>query len=438
VIMVALVVALIPTTIGALLSAIGIAGMDRLVQRNVLAMSGRAVEAAGDVNTLLLDKTGTITIGNRQASEFLPVNGVSVQELADAAQLSSMADYTPEGRSIVVLAKSQFGLRERSEGELPGAHFVEFTAQTRMSGVDLQDGRQVRKGASSAVREWIRESGGTPPPELGQMVDGISAAGGTPLVVAEKHNGPARALGVIHLKDIVKEGISERFAELRKMGIKTVMITGDNPMTARAIAQESGVDDFLAEATPEDKMALIKKEQQGGHLVAMTGDGTNDAPALAQADVGVAMNTGTSAAKEAGNMVDLDSNPTKLIEIVEIGKQLLITRGSLTTFSIANDVAKYFAMLPAMFAVVYPGLRHLNIMGLHSPTSAITSAIIFNALIIIALIPLALRGVRYTPSSASALLRRNLWIYGLGGLIIPFIGIKLIDLIVMNIPGIGG
>jgi K+-transporting ATPase ATPase B chain len=438
VIMVALVVALIPTTIGALLSAIGIAGMDRLVQRNVLAMSGRAVEAAGDVNTLLLDKTGTITIGNRQASEFLPVNGVSVQELADAAQLSSLADYTPEGRSIVVLAKDQFGLRERSEGELPGAEFVEFTAQTRMSGVDLHDGRQVRKGASSAVREWIRSSGGVPPAELGQMVDGISAAGGTPLVVAEKHNGTARALGVIHLKDIVKEGIRERFAELRKMGIRTVMITGDNPLTAKAIAEESGVDDFLAEATPEDKMALIKKEQSGGHLVAMTGDGTNDAPALAQADVGVAMNTGTSAAKEAGNMVDLDSNPTKLIEVVEIGKQLLITRGALTTFSIANDVAKYFAMLPAMFASVYPGLSKLNIMHLHSPTSAITSAIVFNALIIIALIPLALRGVRYTPSSASALLRRNLWIYGLGGLIIPFIGIKIIDLIVMHIPGIGG
>ena len=437
VIMVALVVALIPTTIGALLSAIGIAGMDRLVQRNVLAMSGRAVEAAGDVNTLLLDKTGTITIGNRQASEFLPVPGVSVEELADAAQLSSLADYTPEGRSIVVLAKQRFGLRERSEGELPGAHFVEFTAQTRMSGVDLADGRQVRKGASSAVREWIRESGGVPPAELGQMVDAISAAGGTPLVVAEKHDGTARALGVIHLKDIVKEGISERFAELRRMGIKTVMITGDNPLTARAIAEESGVDDFLAEATPEDKMALIKKEQAGGHLVAMTGDGTNDAPALAQADVGVAMNTGTSAAKEAGNMVDLDSNPTKLIEIVEIGKQLLITRGSLTTFSIANDVAKYFAMLPAMFEAVYPGLSKLNIMHLYSPTSAITSAIIFNALIIIALIPLALRGVRYTPSSASALLRRNLWIYGLGGLIIPFIGIKIIDLIIMHIPGIG-
>jgi K+-transporting ATPase ATPase B chain len=343
-----------------------------------------------------------------------------------------------------VLAKERYGLRERHEGELRGAEFVEFTAQTRMSGIDLADGRQVRKGASSAVRDWIRASGGTPPDELGQLVDGISSAGGTPLVVAERlgvgTGGPqsARALGVIHLKDIVKEGIAERFAELRKMGIKTVMITGDNPLTARAIAQESGVDDFLAEATPEDKMALIKKEQEGGKLVAMTGDGTNDAPALAQADVGVAMNTGTSAAKEAGNMVDLDSNPTKLIEIVEIGKQLLITRGSLTTFSIANDVAKYFAMLPAMFASVYPGLNKLNIMHLHSPTSAITAAIIFNALIIIALIPLSLRGVRYTPSSASALLRRNLWIYGLGGLIIPFIGIKLIDLIVMNIPGIGG
>ena len=437
VIMVALVVALIPTTIGALLSAIGIAGMDRLVQRNVLAMSGRAVEAAGDVNTLLLDKTGTITIGNRQASEFLPVDGVPVAELADAAQLSSMADYTPEGRSIVVLAKEEFGLRERSEGELPGAEFVEFTAQTRMSGVDLADGREVRKGASSAVQNWIRESGGTIPDGLGRMVDAISSAGGTPLVVAEKVNGTARALGVIHLKDIVKQGIAERFAELRKMGIRTVMITGDNPLTAKAIADESGVDDFLAEATPEDKMALIKKEQEGGHLVAMTGDGTNDAPALAQADVGVAMNTGTSAAKEAGNMVDLDSNPTKLIEIVEIGKQLLITRGALTTFSIANDVAKYFAMLPAMFESVYPGLRHLNIMGLHSPTSAITSAIVFNALIIIALIPLSLRGVRYKPSSASALLRRNLWVYGLGGLIIPFIGIKAIDLIVTYIPGIG-
>jgi K+-transporting ATPase ATPase B chain len=438
VILVALVVALIPTTIGALLSAIGIAGMDRLVQRNVLAMSGRAVEAAGDVDTLLLDKTGTITIGNRQATEFLPVDGVKAEELADAAQLSSMADYTPEGRSITVLAKVSYGLRERHEGELPGAQFVEFSAQTRMSGVDLAGGRQVRKGASSAVRDWIRQSGGVPAPELGAMVDAISAAGGTPLVVAEKHNGTARALGVILLKDIVKEGIAERFEEMRKMGIRTVMITGDNPLTAKAIADESGVDDFLAEATPEDKMALIRNEQEGGRLVAMTGDGTNDAPALAQADVGVAMNTGTMAAKEAGNMVDLDSNPTKLIEIVEIGKQLLITRGSLTTFSIANDVAKYFAMLPAMFAGVFPGLQRLNIMHLSSPESAITSAIIFNALIIIALIPLALRGVRYKPSSASALLRRNLWIYGVGGLIIPFIGIKLIDLIIMNIPGFGG
>jgi K+-transporting ATPase ATPase B chain len=444
VILVALLVALIPTTIGALLSAIGIAGMDRLVQRNVLAMSGRAVEAAGDVNTLLLDKTGTITIGNRQASDFLPVGGVTEAELADAAQLSSMADYTPEGRSIAVLAKERYGLRERHEGELRGAEFVEFTAQTRMSGIDLADGRQVRKGASSAVRDWIRASGGTPPDELGQLVDGISSAGGTPLVVAERlgvgTGGPqsARALGVIHLKDIVKEGIAERFAEMRKMGIRTVMITGDNPLTAKAIADESGVDDFLAEATPEDKMALIRKEQEGGKLVAMTGDGTNDAPALAQADVGVAMNTGTSAAKEAGNMVDLDSNPTKLIEIVEIGKQLLITRGALTTFSITNDVAKYFAIIPAMFQAVIPGLAKLNILHLHSPESAITSAIIFNALIIVALIPLALRGVRYRPSSAASMLRRNLWIYGVGGLIIPFIGIKLIDLIIQFIPGFGG
>ena len=345
VILVALLVALIPTTIGALLSAIGIAGIDRLVQRNVLAISGRAVEAAGDVNTLLLDKTGTITIGNRQATEFLPVNGVSAEELANAAQLSSMADYTPEGRSIAVLAKNQYGLRERGEGELQGAEFVEFTAQTRMSGINLADGRQVRKGAASSVAKWVRDNGGSPPDELGGMVDGISAVGGTPLVVAESRPaGTARALGVIYLKDIVKEGISERFDEMRRMGIRTVMITGDNPLTAKAIADESGVDDFLAEATPEDKMALIRKEQEGGKLVAMTGDGTNDAPALAQADVGVAMNTGTSAAKEAGNMVDLDSNPTKLIEIVEIGKQLLITRGALTTFSITNDVAKYFAM----------------------------------------------------------------------------------------------
>src|SRR5690348_9509406 len=434
--LVALTVALFPTTIRALLSAIDIARLDRLAQRNMLAMSGRAVEAAGDVNTLLLDKTGTITIGNRQASEFLPVGGVTAAELADAAQLSSLADYTPEGRSIVVLAKNQYGLRERAPGELAGAEFVEFTAQTRMSGVNLAGGREVRKGASSAVREWVRANGGTPPDDLGPMVDGISAVGGTPLVVAEKPaDGPARALGVIYLKDIVKEGISERFAEMRKMGIRTVMITGDNPLTAKAIADESGVDDFLAEATPEDKMALISKEQEGGKLVAMTGDGTNDAPALAQADVGVAMNTGTSAAKEAGNMVDLDSNPTKLIEIVEIGKQLLITRGALTTFSIANDVAKYFAMLPAMFSVAFPALNKLNILHLHSPASAITSAIVFNALIIVALIPLALRGVRYRPASAQSLLRRNLWIYGLGGLIIPFIGIKAIDLIIMNIPG---
>jgi len=442
VILVALLVALIPTTIGALLSAIGIAGMDRLVQRNVLAMSGRAVEAAGDVNTLLLDKTGTITIGNREATEFLPLDGVSAEELADAAQLSSIADFTPEGRSITVLAKNAYGLRERGEGELPGAEFVQFTAQTRMSGVDLADGRQVRKGAASSVAQWVRDNGGTPPDELGRTVDGISAVGGTPLVVAEKAagdgpggGGPARALGVIYLKDIIKEGIAERFAEMRKMGIRTVMITGDNPLTAKAIAEESGVDDFLAEATPEDKMALIKKEQEGGKLVAMTGDGTNDAPALAQADVGVAMNTGTSAAKEAGNMVDLDSNPTKLIQIVEIGKQLLITRGALTTFSIANDVAKYFAMLPAMFSVTFPPLNKLNILHLHSPQSAITSAIIFNALIIVALIPLALRGVRYRPASAQSLLRRNLWIYGVGGLIIPFAGIKLIDLIIQFIPG---
>jgi potassium-transporting ATPase ATP-binding subunit len=435
VILVALLVALIPTTIGALLSAIGIAGMDRLVQQNVLAMSGRAVEAAGDVNTLLLDKTGTITIGDRQATEFIPVDGVTAEELADAAQLSSMADYTPEGRSIVVLAKENYGLRERNEGELPGAEFVEFTAQTRMSGVDLADGRQVRKGAAASVAQWIRDHGGTPPADLGQTVDSISGVGGTPLVVAERANGTAKALGVIYLKDIVKEGIAERFADMRAMGIRTVMITGDNPLTAKAIADESGVDDYLAEATPEDKMALIKKEQEGGKLVAMTGDGTNDAPALAQADVGVAMNTGTSAAKEAGNMVDLDSNPTKLIQIVEIGKQLLITRGALTTFSIANDVAKYFAMLPAMFSVAFPDLQKLNVLKLHSPESAITSAIIFNALIIVALIPLALRGVRYRPSSSQSMLRRNLFIYGIGGLIIPFAGIKIIDLIIQFIPG---
>ena len=430
VVLVALLVCLIPTTIGALLSAIGIAGMDRLVQRNVLAMSGRAVEAAGDVNTLLLDKTGTITLGNRQAAEFIPLSGITPEQLADAAQLSSLADETPEGRSVVVLAKTAYGLRER---ELPDAHFVEFTAQTRMSGVDVA-GREVRKGAAGAVVAWV---GGSADPELSGIVDGISASGGTPLVVAERKDGAARALGVIHLKDVVKDGIRERFDEMRRMGIRTVMITGDNPLTAKAIADEAGVDDFLAEATPEDKMALIKREQEGGRLVAMTGDGTNDAPALAQADVGVAMNSGTSAAKEAGNMVDLDSNPTKLIEIVEIGKQLLITRGSLTTFSIANDVAKYFAILPALFAAAYPSLDKLNVMRLDSPESAILSAIIFNALIIVALVPLALRGVRYRPSSASAMLRRNLWIYGLGGLVLPFVGIKLIDLLVALIPGIG-
>ncbi|HET9657110.1 MAG TPA: potassium-transporting ATPase subunit KdpB [Kineosporiaceae bacterium] len=441
VVLVALLVCLIPTTIGALLSAIGIAGMDRLVQRNVLAMSGRAVEAAGDVNTLLLDKTGTITLGNRQAVEFLPVPGIELADLADAAQLASLADETPEGRSIVVLAKTQFDLRERAAGELIHSTFVPFTAQTRMSGVDLEarDGqpeRQVRKGASSAVRAWVREQGAVPPDELGALVDGISACGGTPLVVAETVGGTARVLGVIHPKDIVKAGIRERFDEMRAMGITTIMITGDNPLTAKAIAQEAGVDDFLAEATPEDKMALIKREQAGGKLVAMTGDGTNDAPALAQADVGVAMNTGTSAAKEAGNMVDLDSNPTKLIEIVEIGKQLLITRGALTTFSIANDVAKYFAIIPAMFVTVYPGLGVLGIMRLHSPESAILSAVIFNALIIVALIPLALRGVRYRPTSASNLLRRNLFVYGVGGLILPFLGIKAIDLLVQFIPGL--
>jgi len=438
IVLVSLLVCLIPTTIGALLSAIGIAGMDRLVQRNVLAMSGRAVEAAGDVNTLLLDKTGTITLGNRQASDFTPVGGLSDADLADAAQLSSLSDETPEGRSIVVLAKERYGLRERHEGELVGATFVPFSAQTRMSGIDEAAGRQVRKGAAGAVTSWVRDNGGTVAPETGDVVDGISASGGTPLVVADRSGAePARVLGVIHLKDVVKQGMRERFDELRRMGIRTVMITGDNPLTAKAIAEEAGVDDFLAEAKPEDKMALIKREQEGGKLVAMTGDGTNDAPALAQADVGVAMNSGTSAAKEAGNMVDLDSNPTKLIEIVEIGKQLLITRGSLTTFSIANDVAKYFAIIPAMFAVIYPGLDKLNIMRLHSPQSAILSAVIFNALIIIALIPLALRGVRYTPSSASQMLRRNIYVYGLGGLVAPFVGIKIIDLIVQFVPGIG-
>ncbi|MFB6891822.1 potassium-transporting ATPase subunit KdpB [Kitasatospora sp. NPDC056327] len=440
IVLVALIVALIPTTIGALLSAIGIAGMDRLVQRNVLAMSGRAVEAAGDVDTLLLDKTGTITLGNRQAAEFLAAPGVSRDELASAAQLSSLADETPEGRSIVVLAKTGYGLRARAQGELAHATWVPFTAQTRMSGVDLAepDGvHQVRKGAAGAVTGWVHEQGGSVGAEVSSLVDGISAAGGTPLVVATRAGGaPARVLGVVHLKDVVKEGMRERFDELRRMGIRTVMITGDNPLTARAIAEEAGVDDFLAEATPEDKMALIRKEQAGGKLVAMTGDGTNDAPALAQADVGVAMNTGTMAAKEAGNMVDLDSNPTKLIEIVEIGKQLLITRGALTTFSIANDVAKYFAIIPAMFAAVYPGLEKLNIMGLHSPQSAITSAIVFNALVIVGLIPLALRGVKYRPSDAGSLLRRNIGLYGLGGLVVPFVGIKLIDLVVRFIPGL--
>ncbi|HZY01034.1 MAG TPA: potassium-transporting ATPase subunit KdpB, partial [Dermatophilaceae bacterium] len=436
IVLVALLVCLIPTTIGALLSAIGIAGMDRLVQHNVLAMSGRAVEAAGDVNTLLLDKTGTITLGNRQAAEFIAVRGIEADELADAAQLSSLADETPEGRSIVVLAKTAYGLRERQAGELNNAHFVEFTAQTRMSGVNLE-GRQIRKGAAAAAMKWVRDNGGHPSDEVGSIVDGISTGGGTPLVVAELVAGrPARCLGVISLKDVVKEGMRERFEEMRRMGIRTIMITGDNPQTAKAIADEAGVDDFLAEATPEQKMALIKAEQEGGRLVAMTGDGTNDAPALAQADVGVAMNTGTSAAKEAGNMVDLDSNPTKLIEIVQIGKQLLITRGSLTTFSIANDIAKYFAIIPAMFAGVFVGLGTLNIMRLASPESAILSAVIFNALIIIGLIPLALRGVRYTPSSAAQMLRRNLLIYGLGGIISPFIGIKLIDLLVSQIPGI--
>jgi K+-transporting ATPase ATPase B chain len=441
IVLVSLLVCLIPTTIGALLSAIGIAGMDRLVQRNVLAMSGRAVEAAGDVNTLLLDKTGTITIGNRQAGEFVPADGVSISELADAAQLSSLADETPEGRSIVVFAKTEYGLRERQAGELRDAQWVPFTAQTRMSGVDLADAnggpvRELRKGAAAAVADWVVAGGGTSTAKVGEAVDGISAAGGTPLVVGERIGSTARVLGVIALKDVVKEGMRERFDEMRRMGIRTVMITGDNPRTARAIAQEAGVDDFLAEATPEDKLALIKREQEGGKLVAMTGDGTNDAPALAQADVGVAMNTGTSAAKEAGNMVDLDSDPTKLIEIVEIGKQLLITRGALTTFSIANDIAKYFAIIPAMFAAVYPGLDSLNVMRLHSPTSAILSAVIFNALVIVVLIPLALRGVRYTPSSAAAMLRRNLLIYGAGGIIAPFVGIKIIDLLIQFIPGI--
>ena len=423
-VLVSLLVCLIPTTIGALLSAIGIAGMDRLVQHNVLAMSGRAVEAAGDVNTLLLDKTGTITLGNRQASDFVAAPGVSNDQLADAAQLSSLPDETPEGRSIVVLAKERFNLRGRELATLQ-AQFVPFSAQTRMSGVDL-DGRVVRKGAADSIEKYLVANGGFLPKEVRATVEMVARSGGTPLVVAENN----RALGVIHLKDIVKGGMRERFAQLRAMGIRTIMITGDNPLTAAAIAREAGVDDFLAQATPKDKMDLIRREQGEGKLVAMTGDGTNDAPALAQADVGVAMNTGTQAAKEAGNMVDLDSNPTKLIEIVEIGKQLLMTRGSLTTFSIANDVAKYFAIIPAMFAGTFPVLSALNIMHLATPQSAILSAVIFNALIIIALIPLALRGVQYKAKGAEAMLRRNLLIYGAGGVVVPFLGIKLIDVII--------
>ena len=424
-VLVSLLVCLIPTTIGGLLSAIGIAGMDRVMQHNVLAMSGKAVEASGDVNTLLLDKTGTITLGNRQAVEFVPVDGVTQSELADAGQLSSLADETPEGRSIVVLAKQMYNLRGREVGEHE-ANFIPFSAYTRMSGVDL-DGRRLRKGATDAISKFVKEAGGTVPPSLSEISDRISRNGGTPLAVAD---GP-KILGIVHLKDIVKGGMRDRLASLRAMGISSVMITGDNPLTAAAIAQEAGVDDFLAQATPKDKLEYIRKEQAQGRLVAMTGDGTNDAPALAQADVGVAMNTGTMAAKEAGNMVDLDSNPTKLIEIVAIGKQLLITRGSLTTFSIANDVAKYFAIIPAMFASIYPELNKLNIMGLHSPQSAVLAAVIFNALIIIALVPLALRGVQYKPVSAGQMLTRNLLVYGLGGIIVPFPGIWLIDKILV-------
>jgi potassium-transporting ATPase ATP-binding subunit len=427
-VLVSLLVCLIPTTIGGLLSAIGIAGMDRLVQHNVLAMSGRAVEAAGDVNTLLLDKTGTITLGNRQASRFVPAPGVTEAELADAAQLSSLADETPEGRSIVVLAKEKYNLRGRDLQD-HHAEFVPFTAQTRMSGVNL-NGFQIRKGSVDAIERFVQENSCTFPPEVRELVDAIARAGSTPLVVAERQRG---ALGVIELKDIVKGGMRERFDQLRAMGIRTVMITGDNPLTAAAIAQEAGVDDFLAQATPKDKMDLIRREQADGKLVAMTGDGTNDAPALAQADVGVAMNSGTQAAKEAGNMVDLDSNPTKLIEIVGIGKQLLMTRGALTTFSIANDVAKYFAIIPAMFAVAFPVLNALNIMHLKNPQSAVLSAVIFNAIIIIMLIPLALKGITYRPMGAAALLRRNLLIYGVGGIIAPFIGIKLIDILITSV-----
>ncbi|AMY53012.1 potassium-transporting ATPase subunit KdpB [Rhodococcoides fascians] len=432
--LIALLVCLIPTTIGALLSAIGIAGMDRLVQRNVLAMSGRAVEAAGDIDTLLMDKTGTITFGNRRATGLHPATGVDAAELARSARLSSLADGTPEGRSIVELVERDFE-SVTAEGESERGEFVAFTAQTRMSGLDLP-GMEIRKGAADSVYSWIREGGGTA--DLDGTVHDIAQNGGTPLVVAVRETGSAaRALGVVELLDVVKPGIAERFAQLRAMGIRTVMVTGDNPLTAKAIAAEAGVDDYLAEATPEDKLTLIRQEQEGGRLVAMTGDGTNDAPALAQADVGVAMNTGTSAAKEAGNMVDLDSDPTKLIEIVEIGKQLLITRGALTTFSLANDLAKYFAILPAMFSTVYPQLGGLNIMHLATPESAILSAVIFNALVIVALIPLALKGVRYTPASAAALLRRNLLVYGVGGVISPFVGIWLIDLLVRLIPGIG-
>ena len=424
VISISLLVCLIPTTIGALLSAIGIAGMDRLVQQNVLAMSGRAVEAAGDVQTLLLDKTGTITLGNRMASSFLPAGGRSEEDLAKAAQLASLADETPEGRSIVVLAKERFGIRERDLGE--GRSFVPFSATTRMSGIDM-DGRRIRKGAADSVNHWVTDQGGAIPEGLDQIIEHISRSGSTPLVVAD---GP-EILGAVELKDVIKEGIREKFDQMRKMGIRTVMITGDNPLTAAAIANEAGVDDFLAEATPEAKMALIRAEQEGGKLVAMTGDGTNDAPALAQADVGMAMNSGTTAAKEAGNMVDLDSNPTKLIAVVEVGKQLLITRGALTTFSIANDVAKYFAIIPALFVATYPQLNTLNVMKLQSPQSAVLSAVIFNALVIVALIPLALRGVRFRPGSSAAILRRNVWIYGVGGMIVPFIFIKLINLVLV-------
>lgn len=434
-VLIALLVCLIPTTIGALLSAIGIAGMDRLIKRNVLATSGRAVEAAGDVTTLLLDKTGTITVGDRKATDFIPASGVTKEVLAHKAQLSSLADETPEGRSIVHLAEHDMGLGEIPDSEYAHAEFIPFSAETRRSGVQLTPEHQIVKGAASELVRWVEKGGGIVGQEIHDAIEAISNDGGTALVVAEEDRGSRRALGVIHLKDIIKEGMVERFARLRQMGIRTVMITGDNELTAKAIAREAGVDDYLAEAKPEDKLALIRKEQTGGNMVAMTGDGTNDAPALAQADVGVAMNTGTQAAKEAGNMVDLDSNPTKLIEVVEIGKQLLITRGALTTFSIANDVAKYFAIVPAMFVAVFPGLDALNVMRLSTPESAIMSAVIFNALVIVALIPLALRGVQYRPGSSHQLLGRNLLIYGVGGFIVPFIGIKLIDLVVSLLPG---